>query len=109
MQLDIFTSQNNRLNTIMSRLEEIKNEYAKEFDYGDWISFINDQPSWGIEGHMNDVCKRYAKECSQASLKKASENVKMKTKDNVHELSMMDDWSELDKESITNESNIVLL
>lgn len=87
----------------MSRLEEIKNEYAKEFDYGDWISFINDQPSWGVEGHMNDVCKRYAKECSQASLDKASKAAE------VIEPSDIDYCPYVDKESITNESNIVLL
>lgn len=94
----------------MSRLEDIKNEYAKEFDYGDWISFINDQPSWGIEGHMNDVCKRYAKECSQASLEKASEKAEIYIPDGAYmDCYVNPENIEILKSSITNVENITLL
>jgi len=85
----------------MSRLEEIKNDYAKEFDYNDWTSFINDQPSWGIEGHMNDVCKRYAEECVKASLEKANEELSKALETNDYDYSI--------EELITDESNIVIL
>ena len=36
------------------------------------------------------------------ALKQASENFKMKIKDDVHELHMNDDWMEVDKNSILN-------
>ena len=36
------------------------------------------------------------------ALKEASENFKMKIKDDVHELHMNDDWMEVDKNSILN-------
>ena len=36
------------------------------------------------------------------ALKQASENFKMKIKDDVHELDMNDDWMEVDKNSILN-------
>lgn len=91
----------------MSRLEEIKNEVAKSKNLTSWNEMEYKGYIW--DSDVKAVCEKYAKECIKASLSKASENVRMKTKDNVYELSMMDDWSELDKESITNPENIVLL
>ena len=42
----------------------------------------------------------FAKLHVEAALKEASENFKMKIKDDVHELDMNDDWMEVDKNSI---------
>lgn len=42
----------------------------------------------------------FAKLHVKAALKDASENFKMKIKDDVHELHMNDDWMEVDKNSI---------
>lgn len=91
----------------MSRLEEIKNEVAKSKNFKSWNEM--DYKGYIWDSDVESVAKQYAKECVKVSLLKASENAKMKTKDNIHELSMMDDWSELDKESITNTDNIVLI
>lgn len=88
----------------MSRLEQIKNEVLKDFGYKSIDQALYEQCDLS-----NQIAKKYAEECIKASLEKASENVKMKSKDNISELSMMDDWSELDKESIINPENIVLL
>ncbi len=84
----------------MSRLEEIKNDYAKANQYDNWTDFINDEAHWMVEKHMDNVCEIYAKECSQASLEKASEKAFIEPK------GMM---TRVDKESITNVENIVIL
>ena len=44
----------------------------------------------------------FAKLHVEQALKQASENFKMKIKDDVHELHMNDDWMEVDKNSILN-------
>lgn len=90
----------------MSRLEEIKNEYAKEFDYKDWTSFINDQPNYAVENHMNDICTHYAKECSQASLEKSSDKL---CEHFIDEEEIMVNVANKYCNSITNPENIVLL
>ena len=48
--------------------------------------------------YIAELIKLHLKE----ALKQASENFKMKQRDNVHELDMNDDWMEVDKESILN-------
>ena len=55
---------------------------------------------------MDEVAKRYAKEVAIASLEKASENAKLKTFSTKNLI----DFSKkmVDKNSITNEENIVL-
>ena len=45
---------------------------------------------------------KFAKMHVKKALKQASEQFKMKIRDNVHELDMNDDWMEVDKESILN-------
>jgi len=83
-----------------TKLEEIKNEYAQLFRYNNWTDFINDQPNYCVEHHMNKICEIYAKECSQASLEEASKNACIEPK------GMM---TRVDKESITDPDNIILL
>ncbi|MDV3470864.1 hypothetical protein CMU02_08995 [Elizabethkingia anophelis] len=100
----------------MKRLEEIKNEYslqlAKLFDrkFTSWEGMINTDFEYGtgiskvydIEQLMDEVAKRYAREVAQASLEKAAENARTKT--NRESTSIV-----VNKESITNEQNIVIL
>ena len=92
----------------MKTLEEIKNELAIEKAYDSWneITFFNNRNVVFIELLMNEVAKRYAKEVAIASLKKASENAKLKTFSTKN----LTDFSKkmVDKNSITNEENIVL-
>ena len=92
----------------MKTLEEIKNELAIEKAYDSWneITFFNNRNVVFIELLMNEVAKRYAKEVAIASLKKASENAKLKTFSTKN----LTDFSKkmVDKSSITNEENIVL-
>ena len=92
----------------MKTLEEIKNELAIEKAYDSWneITFFNNRNVVFIELLMNEVAKRYAKEVAIASLEKASENAKLKTFSTKNLI----DFSKkmVDKNSITNEENIVL-
>ena len=92
----------------MKTLEEIKNEVAIERAYDSWseLAFWNNRNIVYIELVMNDVAKRYAKEVAIASLEKASENAKLKTFSTKN----LTDFSKkmVDKNSITNEENIVL-
>lgn len=86
----------------MKRLEEIKNEVAKEFGYSD---FHNSTFCRKTDVKICDeIAKRYAREVAQASLQKASENVAL-----FNEFSEFEFKHWIDKESITNESNIVML
>lgn len=91
----------------MNRLEQIKDEVARSKGLGSWSEL--DYKGYIWDSDIEAVCEKYAKECIKASLEKASQNVKMKLKQNIYDLSMMDDWSEIDKDSITNSENIVLL
>lgn len=90
----------------MSRLEEIKNELAvKIFPDNEFIEdyqtfsdyFASRHPDWFTNFHR-EVAEIYAKECSQASLEKASEIVYDKFNGSYE-----------CKQSITNHENIVLL
>lgn len=93
----------------MSRLEEIKDEYSIGNTGINWTEFevktISNSKTYGeavskIELHLDQISKLYATECIKASLEKASENACIEPK------GMM---TRVDKESITNESNIILL
>ena len=92
----------------MKTLEEIKNEFARELSYNSWSEFrmINNRNIIRIEGAMDKVAKRYAKQVAIASLEKASENAKLKTLSTKN----LTDFSKkmVDKNSITNKENIVL-
>ena len=96
----------------MKTLEEIKNEVAIEYSYESYDDFknltrkIDTDIIFVMDGFFNKVAKRYAKEVAIASLKKASENAKLKTFSTKN----LTDFSKkmVDKNSITNEENIVL-
>ena len=96
----------------MKTLEEIKNEVAIEYSYESYDDFknltrkIDTDIIFVMDGFFNKVAKRYAKEVAIASLEKASENAKLKTFSTKNLI----DFSKkmVDKNSITNEENIVL-
>lgn len=64
----------------MDRLEEIKNEIAKELGCADYETLINEEGDDLINTLLNLSAKRYAKECIAASLKQASESAKIDVK-----------------------------
>ena len=96
----------------MKTLEEIKNEVAIEYSYESYDDFknltrkIDTDIVFVMDGFFNKVAKRYAKEVAIASLEKASENAKLKTFSTKNLI----DFSKkmVDKNSITNEENIVI-
>lgn len=84
----------------MSRLEEIKNEYAqKDGRFLSWNNLKNVVGLKVLQQYENEVMQIYAKECSAASLEKASEKT-----------SLIDNETSYVKQSeINTEENIVLL
>ena len=96
----------------MKTLEEIKNEVAIEYSYESYDDFknltrkINTDIVFIMDEFFNKVAKCYAKEVAIASLEKASENAKLTTFSTKNLI----DFSKkmVDKDSITNEENIVL-
>ena len=88
----------------MSRLEEIKNEYA-QYDgrFLSWNNLMNVVGLKVLQQHENEVMQIYAKECSQASLEKASENAELCT------IALENGEYKIDKESIINFENINIL
>ena len=78
-------------------LQTLKNNYAQEQGYEDWEDLIED--NWKtilMESHINEICIRAQK----AALEKAAENVTMN-------LDFKLDWYSINKESITNEENLI--
>ena len=78
-------------------LQTLKNNYAQEQGYEDWEDLIED--NWKtilMESYMNEICIRAQK----IALEKASENATMLF-DAVY------DWHAVNKESITNEENLI--
>lgn len=95
----------------MKTLEQIKDEVAKEHDYNSYNDMID---HFEIPEFMVDkVANRYAREVAQASLEKAAEEAVLKS---VYPNETTSKWElptgeivELDKASITSETNITLL
>ncbi|MDV3461788.1 hypothetical protein CMV04_12285 [Elizabethkingia anophelis] len=86
----------------MKRLEEIKDEVAKELGHITWSNMIHLYGS--VQTSIVDkIAKLYAREVAKASLEKAAENAA--TIFTNHEQTS----SKVFKPSITHESNIVLL
>lgn len=99
----------------MERLRDIKNEYAKEKGFDDWDHFTYKMYKFQHEEHMDKVTELYAREVAQAALEKAAEAACVEYYDGKYKTSMEEYYTEIggsvsvDKESITNESNITLL
>ena len=78
-------------------LQTLKNNYAQEQGYEDWEDLIED--NWKtilMESYMNEICIRAQK----LALEKAVENAKI-------EMDLQTDWYFVNKESITNEENLI--
>ena len=82
----------------MKTLQEIKNHYAKEQGYEDWreLQEFHSRNPREIESYMNEICIRAQK----LALEKAVENAKI-------EMDLQTDWYFINKESITNEQNLI--
>ena len=82
----------------MGTLLDIKNNYAQEQGYDDWreLQGFHSRNPREIESHMNEICIRAQK----LALEKAAENATMLF-DAVY------DWHSVNKESITNEENLI--
>lgn len=109
-----------------NRLEEIKKQYAKEIGFNNWNEMAQ-QYTWGdpegMKDELDDIAKRYAKECCEASLEKASEksvlritrldksfrNSKSRIDTNQGLWGTYNETTTVDKESITNPENIIIL
>ena len=80
-------------------LQTLKNNYAQEQGYEDWEAFLNyyggRHPEW-FDQHWTEICIRAQKE----ALEKAAENAKI-------EMDLQTDWYFVNKESITNEENLI--
>lgn len=87
----------------MRTLEHIKDDYAIQQGFANWYELL----TYCNEKYLHHYITEVMILAQKQALQNASDNVKTKLKDNVHELSMNDDWSEIDKESITNENNII--
>lgn len=90
----------------MKRLEEIKNEVAKEFGYESFEKF-DDKSTFSYDHKtpqiIDAIATIYAREVAQASLQKAEENAEITS-------SSYEDYLDyVDKKSITNPNNITLL
>ncbi|MCL1655451.1 hypothetical protein M2T79_02500 [Elizabethkingia miricola] len=92
----------------MKRLEEIKNEVAKDFGYESFEHF-DDKSTFSYDHKtpqiIDAIATIYACEVAQASLQKAAEQAK--TFKNSNGGSWLD--ASIKEESITNPNNITLL
>ena len=78
-------------------LQTLKNNYAQEQGYEDWHELYMLTDSIMIfQMHMNEICIRAQKE----ALEKAVDNAKI-------EMDLQTDWYFINKESITNEENLI--
>jgi hypothetical protein len=98
----------------MSRLKEIKNEIAKEHDYKSYSDMIEhfEVPEYMVE----KVAKRYANECMANALQLGSFSANMKYHDGRtkedSEIKYFQNGADnliVNRESITNPENIILL
>ena len=98
----------------MKTLEEIKNEISRDLGNENFKDLFKnavrnmpiEKAFLKINDIINEASLKYAKEVAIASLEKASENAKLKTFSTKN----LTDFSKkmVDKNSITNEENIVL-
>ena len=90
-------------------LKRIQNEVAREMGLDHWMEERYDTRSIKFIPMINEISRRFALECCQATLAKASENADvMEHEDDYHK------WPEqkryvVDKETILDKENIVIL
>lgn len=93
----------------MKRLEELSRKWSVKF-------FFSEKIPVELTDEFQKEIERYAREVAQASLEKAAEKANIKYHDGhnklykaVKHVQIGADNIQIDKESITNESNITLL
>lgn len=70
----------------MSRLKQIKDDYANEQGRDDWEEYFKwldlcHTPHDVMQKHYDEIARRYADECAREALRLASENVRMEEHD----------------------------
>ena len=106
----------------MSRLEEIKNEYAIKRNYSNFNTMYLSSSFNELNHYIGVIMQLYAEECVKASLEKASENSEVLVEGIVTIESkkiftlydkgvkgIVEREVSPNKKSITNENNIILL
>lgn len=84
----------------MSRLEYLKEKYAVQQGFDSWKELWFDTTNFKhANERIDELVKLYAKECSQASLEKASEKTSL----------IENETSYVKQSEITIEENIILL
>ena len=85
-------------------LQTIKHDFALEFGFKNWNELTEASSKPMLQNHMNDVARRYAKQCVKASLWKAYIAAKVT-------INGQPAWGGYiaDHESISNPENIVIL
>ena len=80
-------------------LETLKNNYAQEQGYEDWVDLVihHELKADRLDQHWTEICIRAQK----AALEKAAENANI-------EMDLETDWYFVNKESITNPENLIL-
>lgn len=86
-------------------LQEIKDQVAKELGHSSHWYIFNDESGVAI----NEIAKRYATECVKASLERAAENVLVDFKLYPDLKTAERSSIAVDKSSITDPKNIILL
>lgn len=87
----------------MTILQEIKDQVAREDNYSEW-EVVGEL---GVsDWHIEEIAKRFAKEVAKQALINASENARLKLRDDWLDLHEFDCCECIDKQSILNESNI---
>ena len=83
----------------MKTLQEIKNNYAQEQGYEDWVDLVihHELKADRLDKHWIEICIRAQK----VALEKAAENAKI-------EMDLQTDWYFVNKESITDPENLIL-
>ena len=86
----------------MKTLEDIKEEYARENGFDDWVEILfgTNKPV-ELEDYFDKITKLYAKEVAREALKNASENACL-----IESIRNSAVYDTIDKQSILDESNI---
>ena len=87
-------------------LEQIKKDYAKENGEESWVQFKGFRTI--TNRHVDEIATRYATEVAKRSLEKAAESATISYGEGCNILIIHDYDIEVNKQSISDESNISL-
>lgn len=62
----------------MKTLNEIKDKYARELGYADWIDFLRTTGDWAKDAALDEVAHRYALEVAKETQRRCAENAETK-------------------------------